>query len=414
MSVIIPTPALSFVGRKNSGKTTLLEKLIAHLSAQGLNIATIKHHGHPDFDIDIPGKDSYRHRKAGARCSAVVSTARYAHVVELDSPLSCEDILSQFSNYDLALVEGFRHTNLDHIELLRKENPRDEAIAERYLSQLKDHMRSEGTTENSPSLPAGIVTNIRRVQETANELNIPYFNFNEIERLSAFVVDQFTRPALSVVVQAGGESKRMGQPKETALLCGQPLIEYVLERMAPLADELIVTTNYPERIAYLTSRFPNIQFVQDTLQTRGALTGLYTALQAAHNSLVSVVACDMIDVPNALIAQETLDLRPSAYHTHDVMLPFHLNTIEPFAAVYRRESCLCALKEFMSCSTATSGKQNSMQDYLQTLSCGFIDCSDPRRLREYGGSFLNINTPDDLARLNQAFSQTKHAIFDQE
>ena len=60
-----PSPAVSFVGRHNSGKTTLLEKVIAELVSRGLNIGTIKHHGHPDFDIDIPGKDSFRHRAAG-------------------------------------------------------------------------------------------------------------------------------------------------------------------------------------------------------------------------------------------------------------------------------------------------------------------------------------------------------------
>ncbi len=52
-----PSPAVSFVGRQNSGKTTLLEKIITELTRQGLAIGTMKHHGHPDFEIDIPGKD---------------------------------------------------------------------------------------------------------------------------------------------------------------------------------------------------------------------------------------------------------------------------------------------------------------------------------------------------------------------
>lgn len=57
-SAALPSPALSFIGRKNSGKTTLLEKTIAELTRRGLKVATIKHHGHPDFDIDVPGRDS--------------------------------------------------------------------------------------------------------------------------------------------------------------------------------------------------------------------------------------------------------------------------------------------------------------------------------------------------------------------
>ena len=59
---IIPSPAVSVVGRHNSGKTTLVEAVIARLVADGLDIGSVKHHGHVGFDIDIPGKDSYRHR----------------------------------------------------------------------------------------------------------------------------------------------------------------------------------------------------------------------------------------------------------------------------------------------------------------------------------------------------------------
>lgn len=74
MIASIPTPALGFIGRKNSGKTTLLEKVISELTARGLKIATVKHHGHPDFDIDILGRDSYRHRMAGAQSTLFFPT----------------------------------------------------------------------------------------------------------------------------------------------------------------------------------------------------------------------------------------------------------------------------------------------------------------------------------------------------
>lgn len=90
-----PSPAISFIGRKNSGKTTLLEKLIANLSDKGLRIATIKHHGHPDFDIDISGRDSYRHRAAGAQSTTILSDVRFAQITELSTPRSCESVISQ-------------------------------------------------------------------------------------------------------------------------------------------------------------------------------------------------------------------------------------------------------------------------------------------------------------------------------
>ena len=62
----IPSPAVAIVGRHNSGKTTLVEKLIAELVSRGLDVGSVKHHSHKGFDIDYPGKDSYRHRAAGA------------------------------------------------------------------------------------------------------------------------------------------------------------------------------------------------------------------------------------------------------------------------------------------------------------------------------------------------------------
>ena len=67
--VYIPSPAVAVVGRHNSGKTTLVERLIAELVARGLDVGSVKHHSHAGFDIDYPGKDSYRHGRAGGRHS---------------------------------------------------------------------------------------------------------------------------------------------------------------------------------------------------------------------------------------------------------------------------------------------------------------------------------------------------------
>ena len=66
MNIYVPSPAVAIVGRHNSGKTTLVEKLIAQIVSRGLDVGSIKHHSHKDFEIDHPGKDSYRHRAAGA------------------------------------------------------------------------------------------------------------------------------------------------------------------------------------------------------------------------------------------------------------------------------------------------------------------------------------------------------------
>lgn len=125
-----PSPAVAFVGRHNSGKTTLLVRVIAELVSRGFDIGSIKHHGHCDFDIDVPGKDSYRHREAGSRDVVVVSPTRMARITELDHEIECNDIVSSMPDHDLVIVEGFRQSGLDVIEVLRSGNDRDLPAAE--------------------------------------------------------------------------------------------------------------------------------------------------------------------------------------------------------------------------------------------------------------------------------------------
>ena len=116
-----PSPAVAFVGRHNSGKTTLLVRVIAELVSRGFDIGSIKHHGHCDFDIDVPGKDSYRHREAGSRDVVVVSPTRMARITELNHEIECDDIVSSMPDHDLVIVEGFRQSGLDVLKCCVRE-----------------------------------------------------------------------------------------------------------------------------------------------------------------------------------------------------------------------------------------------------------------------------------------------------
>ncbi|MBS0274692.1 MAG: molybdopterin-guanine dinucleotide biosynthesis protein B [Proteobacteria bacterium] len=107
-------------GWKNSGKTTLLEALVRHLTACGLRVSTVKH-AHHAFDIDVPGKDSYRHRMAGAGEVIVASGQRWALMHELrgHATPALADLLSHLSPCDLVLVEGFKRDAHPKIEVVR-------------------------------------------------------------------------------------------------------------------------------------------------------------------------------------------------------------------------------------------------------------------------------------------------------
>ena len=105
-------------GFKNSGKTTLVEKLVRHLTEQGFKISTVKH-AHHDFDIDHEGRDSFRHRKAGATEVAVISQNRFAIMNELRGaePPSLDQVLEKLSPCELVIVEGYKRDTHDKIEV---------------------------------------------------------------------------------------------------------------------------------------------------------------------------------------------------------------------------------------------------------------------------------------------------------
>lgn len=112
------TRLIGIIGWKNSGKTTLIERLVARFAADGLRIATIKN-AHHDFDIDHEGKDSWRHRKAGAREVLVTSQQRWALLHENygEAEPALEHLLARLSPADLVIVEGFKQHDHPKIEV---------------------------------------------------------------------------------------------------------------------------------------------------------------------------------------------------------------------------------------------------------------------------------------------------------
>lgn len=108
-------------GWKNSGKTTLTEKLVTELTRRGRTVSTVKH-AHHDFDIDQPGTDSFRHRAAGASEVAIVSDRRWALMHELrgeDEP-TLDAVLARLAPCDLVLVEGYKREGHRKIEARRQ------------------------------------------------------------------------------------------------------------------------------------------------------------------------------------------------------------------------------------------------------------------------------------------------------
>ena len=113
-------PAFAFVGYQNSGKTTLVEKVIAELTARGLRVGSVKHHGHARFDIDAPGKDSWRHARAGSRHVAIVSPDRCAEYRDTGTEADIHEVLSHYTDVDVVIVEGYKSAGLANVIVARE------------------------------------------------------------------------------------------------------------------------------------------------------------------------------------------------------------------------------------------------------------------------------------------------------
>ncbi|HAR95099.1 MAG TPA: molybdopterin-guanine dinucleotide biosynthesis protein B [Deltaproteobacteria bacterium] len=110
-------PIVSIVGRAKTGKTTVVAKLIAILKDRGIRVATIKHHPH-DFEIDREGKDTDRHKKAGAVLSMIASPRKIAVVRDVEEEMTVDQLVSRYiDDVDLIITEGFKREHFPKIEV---------------------------------------------------------------------------------------------------------------------------------------------------------------------------------------------------------------------------------------------------------------------------------------------------------
>lgn len=189
---------------------------------------------------------------------------------------------------------------------------------------------------------------------------------------------------LTVCIQAGGQSSRMGEDKALKIFLGRPLIQRVADRLTPIADEIIVTTNRPDDY-----RFLNLRLFSDIKPERGALGGLYTAIASATQPIVAVVACDMpFASPRLIEAMSRLLVEEEA----DVVIAKSEGGYEPLHAVYRREACLPAIEKSID---ADQWKVIAWfpQVKVRVLTMDEIKSADPKGL-----VFWNVNTPEEFAK----------------
>jgi molybdopterin-guanine dinucleotide biosynthesis protein A len=199
--------------------------------------------------------------------------------------------------------------------------------------------------------------------------------------------------AVSVLILAGGRSRRMGRDKAWLDLNGQPLVAHVAQRALPLADEVIFSTAEPDRFGELAlSLGVPVQVVTDEHPGAGPLAGIEAGLKAACHELVLAVATDM-----PFLSVPLLRFMLSRADGYDAVVPvLPLPTTgellpEPLHAFYWR-TCLVAITGCLQAGRRqTSG-------FLAGVRCKYVSQNEIRRFDPTGMSFFNINTPEDWLR----------------
>ena len=159
-------PVFGVVGWKNSGKTTLVVRLVAELTGRGFRVSTLKH-AHHAFDVDQEGTDSFRHRQAGASEVALVSGRRWALMHELrgDSEPAMTEMLDRLSPCDVVLVEGYKRESHPKIEVRRSDSVTGDWLAPndaQIVAIASDHATDSG--------------------------NLPRFDLDDVSQIADFAV----------------------------------------------------------------------------------------------------------------------------------------------------------------------------------------------------------------------------------
>ena len=158
-------PIVCVVGSSGAGKTTLLERLIPELTGRGIRVGTVKHDVH-GFEIDKPGKDSYRHKQAGATVTIISSPKRIGMVMDTDHDLGLDELMAFYSGVDIVLTEGYKRENYPKIEVFRSAvHPKPLCLEDEEL--------------------------IAMVSEDPVETNVPRFLPDEVKELADFLLERF-------------------------------------------------------------------------------------------------------------------------------------------------------------------------------------------------------------------------------
>lgn len=286
-------------GEKHTGKTTLITKLIAAFTAQGLKVATIKHDGH-DFSADVPDTDTYRHMAAGAYGTAVFSDNKFM-VVKQQRDTEVEMLEGLFPEADIILLEGCKGSTYPKMQMVRSGEERVICNPQKLLAFITDGAAAKG---------------------------VRCYHRDDVGAIAeAILTEKFIRTELSLIVLAGGNSRRMGRDKADLPFGETTFLEHQIARGRAMGITDILVSGYRGESC-------SAPVVADVLLERGPLGGLAATLPCAENERCLVLTVDMPQLPPNVLRDLIADSRKSECA---VTILRHGDKFEPLVGVYRRD-----------------------------------------------------------------------------
>lgn len=159
-------PIVSIVGNSGSGKTTFIEKLIPEIIRYGLRVGTVKHDVH-GFEMDKPGKDSWRHKQAGASTTIISSPSKIGMVMDVDYDHKPDELLLLFSNVDIILTEGYKWEKYPKLEIFRTE------ITKEPLCKDNEYL-------------------LALISDSNVDIGVPIFSAQDVNKVAEFLIAHFS------------------------------------------------------------------------------------------------------------------------------------------------------------------------------------------------------------------------------
>ncbi len=391
---------LGICGCHNSGKTTLITRLIEKFAAAGKRVGYAKHA--PHFEMDAKGKDTWRAREAGAKLVLATDDERYALQIENGINPDWPGLASKLMlDADFVLAEGRKNTEIPKIIVLDED---DEILARTKAGKFTqvvacvgpsartemegrtpcDRSGLEGRTPCDRSGLEGRTPCDRGHTGVWPSKGIPYFQRDDVDGIHDFVLKCFeercsNRPLCGLVL-TGGESRRMGKNKSELEYGGKPQLERATALLDNFCQDVFISVSHTPTLPH-----SHTHILPDSFIGHGPVSGILTALTARPEAAWLVLACDLPLVSEATL--ETLLAARNPYKFATAFRSARADFPEPLCTVYEPKSVF-PLLHFLALG------YDSPRNTLISTEVALVDQTDPTWLD-------NVNHPEEYEEIRR-------------